>query len=124
MKHPALKAAQTSRDNNFRAIPSVFVRTAIMLATSLRQLRSATATRALLTQSAQSLGGVASFSADAQPSDPKTVLAILYKAGAAAEEKRLLGRFDSGRSMCRRCMPARACVHGAQRPQQAVFFLV
>lgn len=62
-----------------------------MLATSLRQLRTATATRALLTQSAQTLGGVASFAADAQPSDPKTVLAILYKAGAAAEEKRLLG---------------------------------
>ena len=64
-----------------------------MLATSLRQLRTATASRALLTQSAQALGGVAPFSADSQPSDPKTVLAILYKAGAAAEEKRLLGKF-------------------------------
>ena len=62
-----------------------------MLASTLRQLRSSGATRALISQSAQSLGGATHFSAAAQPSDSKTILAILYKAGAAAEEKRLLG---------------------------------
>lgn len=61
-----------------------------MLANSLRQLSKTAASRALISQSgAQSLAPFAS--AAAQPSDPKTVLAILYKAGPAAEEKRLLG---------------------------------
>ena len=65
-----------------------------MLANSLRQLSKTAASRALISQSgAQSFNGLAPFaSAAAQPSDPKTVLAILYKAGAAAEEKRLLGK--------------------------------
>ncbi|KAL0027663.1 hypothetical protein WJX79_006438 [Trebouxia sp. C0005] len=63
-----------------------------MLANSLRQLSKAAASRALVSQSsAQSLNGLAPFATAAQPADPKTVLAILYKAGSASEEKRLLG---------------------------------
>ncbi len=62
-----------------------------MLANSFRQLSKAAASRALVSQTgAQSLAPFASTAA--QPSDPKTVLAILYKAGPAAEEKRLLGK--------------------------------
>ena len=70
-----------------------------MLANSLRQLGKTAASRALINQTgAQSFNGLAPFAtAAAQPSDPKTVLAILYKAGPAAEEKRLLGMFSQFR---------------------------
>ncbi|MCJ1241954.1 hypothetical protein MMC14_009961 [Varicellaria rhodocarpa] len=64
----------------------------IMLATTFRQVSRAAAGRALLSQSSTSIANLAPFaSAAGQPSDPKTVLAILYKAGSASEEKRLLG---------------------------------
>ncbi|KAL3153183.1 formate dehydrogenase (NAD+) [Trebouxia sp. C0009 RCD-2024] len=63
-----------------------------MLANSFRQLSRATAGRALVNQSTTSFANLAPFAtAASQPSDPKTVLAILYKAGDAAKEKRLLG---------------------------------
>ncbi len=60
-----------------------------MLANSFRQLSKAAASRALVSQSGVQC--LAPFATAAQPSDPKTVLAILYKAGSASEEKRLLG---------------------------------
>lgn len=63
-----------------------------MLANSFRQLSRAAAGRALVNQSTTSFANLAPFATAAgQPSDPKTVLAILYKAGSASEEKRLLG---------------------------------
>ena len=63
-----------------------------MLANSIRQLSKAAAGRALINQSTTSFANLAPFAtAASQPSDPKTVLAVLYKAGDAAQEKRLLG---------------------------------
>lgn len=62
-----------------------------MLANSIRQLSRGSASRALVNQSTTSFANLAPFATAAQPSDPKTVLAILYKAGDAAKEKRLLG---------------------------------
>ena len=65
-----------------------------MLANTFRQLSRGAANKTLVNQGlAASFNGLAPFaSAAAQPSDPKTVLAILYKASDAAQEKRLLGR--------------------------------
>ena len=93
-----------------------------MLANSLRQLSKNAASRALISQSgAQSLAPFAS--AAAQPSDPKTVLAVLYKAGPAAEEKRLLGM-----QLCCLCavlLPLmlfkRCCCHACNRQQDLTF---
>ena len=65
-----------------------------MLAHSFRQLSRAAAGRALVNQSTTSFANLAPFATAAQPSDPKTVLAILYKAGDASQEKRLLGTKD------------------------------
>ena len=66
----------------------------VMLANSFRQLSRAAAGRALVNQSTTSFANLAPFATAAQPSDPKTVLAILYKAGDASQEKRLLGTKD------------------------------
>ena len=90
--HCALRHSRVQLSYGAPDLPSLAL---TMLANSFRQLSRASAGRPLVNQSTTSFANLAPFATAAQPSDPKTVLAILYKAGDASKEKRLLGT-DAG----------------------------